>query len=634
MSGNTVVVSVLADTARFKKEMGGLGSAFNSLKTGVKVAGAAIATGIVAAGAFATKLASDYEQTIGAMNVMLGESVTKNLGIWNDGLANTIGVSKSAAAQIQKGAALTVRALGLEGDASTAFLKTHTTNMADVAAMHNATAEQVAEAHSAVMRGEYDSAEKYGVQITAEMVKRKAASEGLTEVQARQALWTEKTAIANGHASEEANSLAGQQERLRAVLENVGLTVGTALVPAITNAVTKMVEFATKVGESAEFKAFIAWIQDTAIPAFQSFATEVVDGVVKGLTDLSNWYNENKDIINTLAVMVGAAAAVWAIWTGALAVWTAVTTLATGAQALFNAVMAANPVMLVVMAIAALVAGLVYFFTQTETGKAVWKSFTATLTSVWNQFTGFMGKAWETIKRAFSDGVSAVKKFMDDAKNKITAAWNAVLAFFAGIPGKVKAVFSAAGQWLLTAGRNIINGLKSGVTNAWGAVSSWFGGIAGRVRSALGNAGSMLTSAGRAIIDGFFSGLKASWGKVTDFVGGIASWIRNNKGPLSYDYKLLQPAGKAIMGGFGDSLAAGFSEVQNMVSGFGPALSGDLAGGFAGEVALAPAGSGGVGLGGTYYSFDGMTFQTANAEEARVLSEFAALARRKTRAGV
>ena len=42
-----------------------------------------------------------------------------------------------------------------------------------------------------------------------------------------------------------------------------------------------------------------------------------------------------------------------------------------------NAVMAANPIMLVITLIAALVAGLTYFFTCTNTGKAVWSSFTS-----------------------------------------------------------------------------------------------------------------------------------------------------------------------------------------------------------------------------------------------------------------
>lgn len=597
-------------------------------------AGKVVAAGIAATGAavaaasgYSVNLAKNYEQTVGAMNTLYGPSVVSNIEKWNAAQAKGIGVSKASAAEIQKSAAIQVRTLGLEGDAATEFLKKHTTNMADVGAMYNASAEQIAVAHSAVMRGEYDSAEKYGVQITADMVKRKMATDGLTESQARQALWVEQTAIANGQAARESGSLAGIMERVKATVDNLALALGEALLPAVANAAGKFLDFIDAVAQSEQFKSFIDWVANTAIPAFAEFAKQVVEGAVKGLTDLSNWYNENKDIINTLAVAVGAAAAVWAIWTGAIAAWTAITTLASAAQAIFSAIMEANPIMLVVMAVAALVAGLVYFFTQTETGRAIWEKFTTALTTMWQGFTDFLSNAWARIKAAFSEGASAIGGFITRAKDTIVNVWNAIISFFSGIPGKITGVFSNAGSMLLNAGRGIITGLQNGVTGAWGAVSSWFSGVGGRITSALGNVGSILMGAGQAIISGFLSGLKAKWGEVTSFVSGIASWIANNKGPLSYDYKLLQPAGKAIMDGFGKSLEDGFSDVQGMVKGFGPELSGSLSSGFDGDVKMNPAG-------GTYYSFDGMTFNMANAEEAAALEEFMGFLRRKTRAGV
>ena len=93
-----------------------------------------------------------------------------------------------------------------------------------------------------------------------------------------------------------------------------------------------------------------------------------------------------------------------------------------------------------------------------------------------------------------------------------------------------------------------------------------------QIVAALGNVGTLLLGAGKAIMKGFADGLKASWKLVTDFVGGIAAWIKNNKGPLDYDYKLLQPAGNAIMSGFGDALNNGFSTVQSSVATMGARL--------------------------------------------------------------
>ncbi|APE11007.1 hypothetical protein BO226_19215 [Rhodococcus sp. 2G] len=63
------------------------------------------------------------------------------------------------------------------------------------------------------------------------------------------------------------------------------------------------------------------------------------------------------------------------------------------AQGALNAVMSANPITLILIAIAALVAGLVWFFTQTEVGKRIWES-------VWNGIKSALASAWEFIKGA------------------------------------------------------------------------------------------------------------------------------------------------------------------------------------------------------------------------------------------
>ena len=58
--------------------------------------------------------------------------------------------------------------------------------------------------------------------------------------------------------------------------------------------------------------------------------------------------------------------------------------VATASQKLFNLALKANPIGIIITAVAALVAGLVYFFTQTETGKAAWAAFTEALAGFWN----------------------------------------------------------------------------------------------------------------------------------------------------------------------------------------------------------------------------------------------------------
>ena len=185
--------------------------------------------------------------------------------------------------------------------------------------------------------------------------------------------------------------------------------------------------------------------------------------------------------------------------------------IAAVAQAVLNAVMAANPIMLVITLIAALTAVLTYFFTCTNTGRAVWSSFTSFLGSCVQGITGF----------------------------------------FSGLGSTIVGIFSSA---------------ANGARNAWNGVVGWFRGLPGTIGGFFSNAGSILVNAGASIINGFWDGLKGAWNNVTGWISGIGDWIKAHKGPISYDRRLLIPAGQAIMTGFAQGLNTGFdSNVETAI---------------------------------------------------------------------
>lgn len=231
-------------------------------------------------------------------------------------------------------------------------------------------------------------------------------------------------------------------------------------------------------------------------------AAQTVGGWLK---TAGNWISQNLDLVTPLVAAVG----------GAVAVVTAVTTamqLAAAAQALLNAVMAANPIMLVITLIAALVAGLTYFFACTNTGKAVWSSFT----------------------------------------NFIAGCVSGILGWFSGLGSSIGGAFN-----------NAANSAK----NTWNGVVSWFRGIPGTIGGFFSGAGTLLYNAGASIISGFLSGLKSMWSNVTGWISGIGDWIKAHKGPISYDRRLLIPAGQAIMTGFAQGLNTGFdNSVETAIS--------------------------------------------------------------------
>lgn len=151
---------------------------------------------------------------------------------------------------------------------------------------------------------------------------------------------------------------------------------------------------------------------------------------------------------------------------------------------------------------------------------------------------------------------SAAKGFRDNFPEMLNAAVQLIAKLLGSLMSNLPKLLVAGVKLILSLVKGIIQTIPS-------VLSAIFDMGAGIVQ---GVTGINIFSAGKAIIDGFLSGLKSSWESVKSFVGGIATWIKDNKGPISYDKKLLIGAGNAIMYGLNKGLQTSFKDVQSTVS--------------------------------------------------------------------
>ncbi|MBG9259602.1 phage tail tape measure protein [Corynebacterium belfantii] len=148
---------------------------------------------------------------------------------------------------------------------------------------------------------------------------------------------------------------------------------------------------------------------------------------------------------------------------------TGIQALAGAAQVAAAWVIGLGPIAWVTAAIAAVGAGLVWFFTQTETGKQAWQSFTSALQAGWDLFSSALRTGWEMLKTAVFDEwtvrVETLKSVWEATTGAIGAGWEwlkgALHSGWMWISGNVIEGFKAGLSGLRDFFSSVVNGIKS-----------------------------------------------------------------------------------------------------------------------------------------------------------------------------
>ena len=186
---------------------------------------------------------------------------------------------------------------------------------------------------------------------------------------------------------------------------------------------------------------------ENLIPAVTTFVTKITDFVASGgLEKILNVLQVLAPVL--IAVAVGFAG--FKIVTGIISIIQGLTT----AFGVLNAVMAANPIGLIVLAIAGLVAAFTLLWNKCDAFREFW-------INLWNGIKETFAAVWESIKRFFTE----------DIPNTI----NGVVNFFKELPGK-------ALQW----GKDLLDSFINGIKEKISAVKDTIVGVANTIKDFLG----------------------------------------------------------------------------------------------------------------------------------------------------
>lgn len=177
----------------------------------------------------------------------------------------------------------------------------------------------------------------------------------------------------------------------------------------------------------------------------------------------------------------------------------------------FTGLIAANPILLGVAAVAAAVAGLTWFFTQTETGK-----------QMWSDFTGWISGKWQGVQDFFAG---------------VPAFWQGIWDGITGKAEEVKNDLGAKFDGIKEGASNAWENLKTNASDAWGnlqsAASEKFGSIKDSIQNDMQTgleAGSSSSKALQAAMNGDWSTAKTEAANAFNLIkDNITSKLGNAK---------------------------------------------------------------------------------------------------------
>lgn len=223
------------------------------------------------------------------------------------------------------------------------------------------------------------------------------------------------------------------------------------------------------------------------VAEFVAAAVPHLENFVNKVKDIATWVKNNQDEINTwVGVIAGAGTAIGTFLL--ILNWGTIMTAAANAVKVvrtailgMNAAMLANPIALIVAALAGLVVGFVYLWNNVEGFRAFW-------VKAWDLIKSTASTAWKAITNTFSkigswfkDKFGQVQKWGKDAMEK-TKKW-----FVDGYK-KVTGAFSNIGGWFRSKFSSAWSSIKS-VFSGWG---SFFGGLWDKIKSRFSSMGTAL----------------------------------------------------------------------------------------------------------------------------------------------
>lgn len=258
-----------------------------------------------------------------------------------------------------------------------------------------------------------------------------------------------------------------------------------------------------------------------------------------------------------------------------------------GAFAALSATMMANPIAIVIAAIAALVAAFIYLWNTNEEFRqfwirlwneikevavqvwtavsqflvSAWNGIRNTAVAVWNGIRDFFSSLWAGIKTLFTTVVTAISTFLVGAWNGIRATvmavWNAISAFLGSVWNGIKSVIT-----------NVVNGIRTFLQSAWNGIRTAITTVMNAIRTVISTVWNGIRTIISTVLNGIRGTVNSVWNGIRNTISSVVNGIKNT---VSGVFNAMWSGIRSTISGIYNTIRDGLGNAVNYITGLASA---------------------------------------------------------------
>lgn len=302
------------------------------------------------------------------------------------------------------------------------------------------------------------------------------------------------------------DNLAGQLTILKSQLEELAISFGEMMMPVIRNIVSAVQDFVDKLNSLPEpVKEIIL-----KVGLFVAAAGPVLIMIGK--------ISQGIGSVMTLVPKIAGA----------------ISTVKTGLSAL-HGVMLANPIGIIITAIAALVAAFIYLWNTNEDFRNfwinLWEQIKQIVVTVGQAIATFLSACWEGIKSVASavwNGIkSVITTVITAIQTFITTAWNTIKTVITTILNGIRTVVTTVWNAIKSVITTILNGIKTVVTTIWNGIRSVITTVVTAIRTFITTAWNAIKTVITTVLNGIKTVVTTVWIAIKGVITTVVNAVKN-----------------------------------------------------------------------------------------------------------